>query len=60
MIVVADTSPLNYLIQIDCDTLPPELYGRIIIPTAVMHELRNAGARERVRIWVKHLFVWLK
>jgi hypothetical protein len=26
MIVIADTSPLNYLIQIDCDSLLPKLY----------------------------------
>lgn len=29
MIVVADTSPLNYLIQISCDGLLPRLFGKI-------------------------------
>jgi predicted nucleic acid-binding protein len=31
MIVVADTAPLNYLIQIDSDHLLPELYGQIVV-----------------------------
>jgi len=35
MIVVADTSPLNYLIQIECVYLLPELYGEILVPAAV-------------------------
>jgi len=32
MIVVADTSPLNYLIQIDCDSLLPQIYGLLLFP----------------------------
>ncbi len=28
--------PLNYLIQIDCDELLPQLYKRIIVPAGVM------------------------
>jgi predicted nucleic acid-binding protein len=32
MIVVADTSPLNYLIQIGCESLLPVLYTRVMIP----------------------------
>jgi len=49
MIVVADTSPLNYLIQIDCDGLLPLLYGKIVVPTGVMQELGHAGAPVAVR-----------
>lgn len=41
MIVVADTSPLNYLIQIECDSLLRELYNRVVIPEAVLLELRH-------------------
>jgi hypothetical protein len=44
MSVVADTGPLNYLIQIDCDGLLPELYGRIVVPASVMKELGHAAA----------------
>jgi predicted nucleic acid-binding protein len=41
MIVVADTSPLNYLIQVECDTLLPRLYHRIVVPAGVLQELRH-------------------
>ena len=34
MIVVADTSPLRYLILIEEIRVLPELYGRVIYPTA--------------------------
>jgi hypothetical protein len=32
IVVVADTSPLNYLIQIDCDYLLPALYQPRALP----------------------------
>jgi len=41
MLVVADTSPLNYLILIDLIDLLPRLYGEIAVPQAVMHELQQ-------------------
>ena len=59
MIVVADTSPLNYLIQIGCDDLLPELYGRIVVPSAVMLELADSGAPTIVRTWMLHVPSWM-
>jgi len=41
MIVVADASPLNYLIQVNCDTLLQDLYGRVLVPATVIEELRH-------------------
>ena len=35
MIVVADTTPLNYLVLIDQVDLLPRLFGGILIPPAV-------------------------
>jgi hypothetical protein len=35
MIVIADTTPLNYLVLIDQPNLLPRLYGRVLIPPAV-------------------------
>jgi predicted nucleic acid-binding protein len=32
MLIVADTSPLNYLILIESVHVLPSLYGRILIP----------------------------
>jgi predicted nucleic acid-binding protein len=52
-IVVADTSPLNYLVQISCDFLLPSLYRRVIVPPSVLSELtaelRDASQRGRRR-----------
>jgi predicted nucleic acid-binding protein len=47
MIVVADTSPLNYLILIEQVQVLEVLYGQVIIPPAVQDELlrrRRASA----------------
>jgi predicted nucleic acid-binding protein len=57
MIVVADTAPLNYLIQIDCDGLLPKLYGRIVVPVSVVQELGHAAAPAAVRRWLVWVFV---
>jgi predicted nucleic acid-binding protein len=35
MIVVADTTPVNYLILIGEIDVLPKLYGRVVIPPAV-------------------------
>jgi predicted nucleic acid-binding protein len=60
MIVVADTSPLNYLIQIDSDPLLPRLYGSIVIPPAVMSELSDVRAPLAVRQWLIDVPLWLE
>jgi predicted nucleic acid-binding protein len=60
MIVVADTSPLNYLIQIDSDHLLPQLYGSIVIPSAVMSELSDSRAPLAIRQWLSHVPLWLE
>ena len=39
MIVVSDTTPLNYLILIEAAQVLPELFGRVYAPTAVIQEL---------------------
>lgn len=60
MIVVADTSPLNYLIQVECEALLPKLYGRILIPPGVVEELDRAGAPAAVRAWLAALPEWVE
>ena len=42
MIVISDTSVLNYAIQIEVGYLLPVLFGGIIIPVAVYAELQRA------------------
>ena len=36
MIVISDTSPLNYLLLIDADGLLPSLFGEVIAPRNVV------------------------
>jgi len=44
MLVVADTSPLNYLVQIGAVEVLRFLYGRVVIPVEVRTELMAADA----------------
>lgn len=60
MIVVADTSPLNYLIQIDCDSLLPALYRTVLVPLGVVEELKSPKAPPTVRSWTDNLPVWIE
>ena len=59
IVVVADTSPLNYLIQIHCDHVLPTLYERVFVPSAVVEELRHPGAVVAVRAWLTRVPPWL-
>jgi predicted nucleic acid-binding protein len=59
MIVIADTSPLNYLIRIGHIDLLPQLYDQIVIPPSVLAELRRPGAPKTVRDWIEQPAAWL-
>jgi len=58
MIVVADTTPVNYLIG-EIDVLP-RLYGRVVIPRAVHEELTHSRAPATVRAWIAQPPGWLE
>lgn len=60
MIVVADTSPLNYLIQIELDNLLSRLYVQILIPAGVLEELKHPSAPPPVRAWILRLPEWIQ
>jgi predicted nucleic acid-binding protein len=60
MIVIADTGPLNYLIQIKCDSLLQTLFTRVIIPHAVVLELTHAEAPRIILDWAKNLPPWIE
>lgn len=60
MIVIADSTPLNYLVLIGESELLPTLYGGVVIPTAVLMELRSRGAPARVRESVSSPPSWLR
>ncbi len=60
MIVVADTSPINYLLLIDYIALLPHFYGHILIPPGVWEELEDARSPEIVRKWIAKAPAWLE
>jgi predicted nucleic acid-binding protein len=60
MIVVADTSPLNYLIQIQCEHVLPQLYRVVVVPFGVIEELRSEKAPFAVKAWLESLPSWLE
>ncbi|MEX0711810.1 MAG: DUF3368 domain-containing protein [Pirellulales bacterium] len=60
MIVVSDTSPLNYLVLIGQDRILPTLFGRVIAPPAVIGELLHPGAPALIRSWAASPPEWLE
>jgi predicted nucleic acid-binding protein len=60
MIVVADTSPLNYLILIQHIRVLGTIYGQVVIPPAVQDELLASRAPDSVRAWINSPPPWLE
>jgi predicted nucleic acid-binding protein len=60
MIVVADTSAINYLILIGEIEILAKMYGTVVIPRAVREELLRPSAPEMVRNWTSRLPTWLE
>lgn len=60
MIVVSNTSPINYLILIGQIDLLPALFRQIVIPQAVYSELHAREAPNLVRTWIATPPNWLK
>lgn len=60
MIVIADTTPLNYLVLIDRVGILPQLYGRVLIPPAVWQEFQRLETPEAVRAWLARRPAWLE
>jgi predicted nucleic acid-binding protein len=58
--IVADTTPLNYLVLIQAIEILPTLYGKVLIPPAVKAELTNANAPDIVREWISQPPSWLE
>ncbi len=52
MIIVSDTSPINYLVLIQEIELLPKLFGEVVIPQAVLDELKQTRTLEAVKNWI--------
>jgi predicted nucleic acid-binding protein len=60
LLVVADTSPLFYLLSIGEINLLPRLFERVLVPDVVHHELCHPRAPEQVRTWAMSKPEWLE
>jgi predicted nucleic acid-binding protein len=60
MIVIADTSPLHYLILLEHAEVLQHLYGCVIIPEAVVRELQAQRTPPVVRQWITTPPEWLQ
>src|SRR5258707_13434118 len=57
--IVADTTPLNYLVLIQAADILPNLYRTVLIPPAVKAELAHANTPAIVRAWISQPPQWL-
>lgn len=60
MIVITDTSPLNYLILIGEIGILPSLYKQVVVPAGVVAELMDVRSPEIVRRWSEQLPDWVE
>ena len=51
MLVIADSSPLHYLVLIDQAAILPRLFGRVLIPPMVARELQRDRTPTPIRDW---------
>jgi predicted nucleic acid-binding protein len=58
--VVADTSPLLYLLAIRLEWVLPEIFGGIIAPSEVLAELNHPSAPPEARQWLRILPPWVE
>ena len=59
-LVVADTSPIFYLLAIGHIDILPRLFGKVLVPGAVHNELFHPTASVAVRDWVTGVPAWLE
>ncbi|MDR7038355.1 putative nucleic acid-binding protein [Methylobacterium sp. BE186] len=60
MPVVADTSPLNYLVLIGRIDILPSLFDTVLVPEAVRRELDRPETPDMVRAWLASAPPWLR
>ncbi len=60
MIVISNSSPINYLVLIEEVGILPALYGHVIIPQAVFDELQHTDTPAAVREWAATRPRWLE
>jgi predicted nucleic acid-binding protein len=58
MIVVADATPIQYLVRIETAGVLRQLYGHVLIPQTVAAELQHTNTPAVVRDWIDELPNW--
>ena len=59
-VVIADSSPLNYLTLIGSVDVLHRLYGTVVVPQQVIAELIEPGAPHEVQQWASNLPDWIE
>ena len=59
-LVIADASPLHYLVLIGCSDILPALFETVFVPTVVRDELLHPETPEIVRTWMENPPGWLE
>ena len=59
-LVVSDTTPLNYLILIGHIDVLPRLFGKLLVPPAVIREMRHPKAPAAVARCTASLPAWIE
>jgi predicted nucleic acid-binding protein len=60
MIIVSDTTPLRYLIEIEEVSILETLFGKVIIPEKVAEELQRPKTPQKVKDWMLARPAWLE
>lgn len=60
MIIISDTTPLRYLIEIEAAHILETLYGKITIPQKVFGELQGANTPPEVTAWIRARPDWIE
>ena len=60
MIIVSDTTPLRYLIEIEKVDILEILFGKVIIPEKVAEELQRPKTPQKVKDWMQAHPAWLE
>jgi predicted nucleic acid-binding protein len=58
ILVVADTSPIHYLVQIGLIDVLARVFDQVVIPQAVLRELLSHSTPAEVRQWAATLPAW--
>lgn len=60
LLVVADSSPIRYLVTIGEMDLLARLFAKVMIPTIVARELRHPSAPAAVQAWMNQPPIWVE